>query len=78
MTREEQREKAALEAYPENISYPTLIEENVDYNGRDRIIYKQGYDKGFDDAIEKVCDYIKQNWIWNTKVMEELKQSMEE
>lgn len=79
MTDKEQlKEKAALEAYPENISYSTLVEQNVDYNGRDREIYKQGFDKGYEVALEKAYDYIKQNWIWNSKMMEEMKKAMEE
>ena len=78
MTREELKEKAALEAYPENVSYSTLVEKNVDYNGRDRVIYKQGYDKGFDDAIEKTCEWLKCNFNMPDDFEFHLKKAMEE
>lgn len=71
MTRKQLKEKAALEAYPEKIMYSTLIEQNVDYNGRDRVIYKQGYDKGFEDALDKACEWIEK-FAYNSVVTDNI------
>ena len=42
MTREEELKKASLEAYPEDISSSTVIEQYVDYNREKREIWLQG------------------------------------
>ena len=42
MTNEEKIQEMAFEAIPENISYSTVIERMVDYNGRDRSFFIDG------------------------------------
>lgn len=46
MSRAEER---ALEAYPENIGYSTVLECPYDYNGRQRMIFQQGYEQSEKD-----------------------------
>lgn len=42
-------EEKALEAYPENISYSTVLERPFDYNGNWRRIFIQGYEQAEKD-----------------------------
>lgn len=46
MSRAEER---ALEAYPENIGYSTVLECPYDYNGHQRMIFQQGYEQAEKD-----------------------------
>lgn len=46
MTRAEQR---ALEAYPEDISYSTVLERPFDYNGHQRMIFQKAYEQAEKD-----------------------------
>ena len=72
--------KGALEAYPENISYSTVIEKMVDYNNIWRGPFIAGAEwadqhprKGLVD-IEKACEWIKQNisrYLFNTGKLDE-------
>jgi len=49
MTRAEQR---ALEAYPEDISYSTVLERPFDYNGHQRMIFQKGYEQAEKDFAD--------------------------
>lgn len=42
-------EQRALEAYPEDISYSTVLKRPFDYNGRQRMIFQQGYEQAEKD-----------------------------
>ena len=46
MTKAEQR---ALEAYPEDISYSTVLERPFDYNGHQRMIFQKAYEQAEKD-----------------------------
>ena len=67
MTREEERNKAAFEAYPANISYSTVIEQNVDYNRNSREIWLKGAEwadehpkEGLVD-INRACEFLEEH-----------------
>lgn len=91
MTRAEERNKAAFEAYPENISYSTVIEQYVDYNRESREIWLKGAEwadehpkEGLVD-INKACEflthYCNQHGVYPTKrveIIEQFKKAMEE
>lgn len=53
MSRAEER---ALEAYPENIGFSTVLECPYDYNGRQRMIFQQGYEHAEKDLALTVED----------------------
>ena len=64
MDREQERQQAAIQAYPENISYSTVIEQMVDYNRKYRQLWLEGAEwadehprEGLVD-IEKVKDFL--------------------
>lgn len=58
MTRAEQR---ALEAYPEDISYSTVLERPFDYNGHQRMIFQKAYEQAEKDTIERCVAWLKDN-----------------
>lgn len=74
MKNEEVIKKLALEAYPENISYSTVVEKMVDYNGNKRFIFMQGAramaewkdgqsKEKEQQLIDKACEWIENNYI---------------
>ena len=62
MTRAEERNKAAFEAYPENISYSTVIEQMVDYNLQWRQYWLEGAEWADKTMIEKACKWLRTNY----------------
>ena len=51
-------EQAGLKTYPENIGYSTIGDVMYDYNAEKRRVYVAGYEKGYKDVIDKVCELI--------------------
>ena len=90
MTKKELIEQAALEAYPENKGYSTVIEKVVDYNYIKRKPYQDGLEKGWQMAVDKSCEWLKAYrqdtpdgtgyiaGIVNDKTIEDFKKAMEE
>ena len=85
MTRAEERNKAAFEAYPENISYSTVIEQMVDYNLQWRQYWLEGAEWADKTMMEKACEFIthycNQHGIYPTKrveIIEQFKKFMKE
>ena len=62
MTRAEERNKAAFEAYPENISYSTVIEQMVDYTLQWRQYWLEGAEWADKTMIEKACKWLRTNY----------------
>jgi hypothetical protein len=56
-------EKAGLKAYPENISYSTIGDVMYDYNAEKRRVYVAGYEQGYKDAVNKACEWLKNNHV---------------
>ena len=78
-------EQAALEAYPENVGYDSIIEKLRDYNLQDRSIFIQGEKKGYQIAIDKACEYINhycnRHGVHPTRrveIIEEFRKAMED
>lgn len=65
MTDEEKIQEMAFEAIPENISYSTVIDRMVDYNGRDRDFFIDGARAAMEwkeqQMIEKAVEWLKNN-----------------
>ena len=89
MTKKELIEQAALKAYPENKDYSTVIEKVVDYNLVYREPYQAGLEKGWQMAIAKACEWLKNyrqdaydgtgyiEGIVNDKTIEDFRKAME-
>lgn len=69
-------EEAALKAYPEDISYSTVLERPFDYNGHQRMIFQQGYEQAEKDlalTVEGIKTILDLSF-WNDdpeKILEE-------
>ena len=54
-------EKAGLKAYPENKGYSTIADVMYDYNAEKRRVFVEGYEQGYKDAVEKACEWLRNN-----------------
>lgn len=65
MTNEEKIQEMAFEAIPENISYSTVIDRMVDYNGRDRSFFIDGSRAAMEwkeqQMIEKAVEWLEEH-----------------